>query len=83
MPNTDDATEDENPDTVQINLQLTQAFLDDIDAAWKEQGFNSRSEFLRHAVRDAVKYPDFSREGWKQIVTSAHERRTSDEELMT
>lgn len=76
------APEDESePETVQVNLRLTKAFLEDIDATWKEAGFNSRSEFLRYAARDAVKHPEFSREGWKQIAASEHELRTGDSEL--
>jgi len=75
--------DDEDTETVQVNIRLTQTFLDDIDATWQEQGFNSRSEFLRHAARDAVKHPDFSREGWKQIAASEHDLRTGDAELVS
>ncbi|MFC6993173.1 ribbon-helix-helix domain-containing protein [Haladaptatus sp. GCM10025707] len=77
------STGDDGPETVQINLRLTQAFLDDIDATWEEQGFNSRSEFLRYAARDAVKHPEFSREGWKQIAASEHGLRTGEEGLVS
>jgi metal-responsive CopG/Arc/MetJ family transcriptional regulator len=61
---------------VQINLRLSKAFLEGIDTTWQEQGFNSRSESLRYAARDAVKHPEFSREGWKQIAAR------SDRKLM-
>ena len=71
------------PDMVQINLRLSKAFLDDIDATWEEQGFNSRSEFLRYAARDAVKHPEFSREGWKQIAASEHDLRSGQAELVS
>lgn len=83
MSNADTATGDDGPEMVQINLRLSKAFLEDIDATWKEQGFNSRSEFLRHAARDAVKHPEFSREGWKQIAASEHELRSGDAELVS
>jgi len=83
MSDAESSTGDDGSETVQINLRLTQAFLDDIDATWKEQGFNSRSEFLRHAARDAVKHPEFSREGWKQIAASEHELRTGKEEFVS
>lgn len=83
MSDAERSTGDDGPETVQINLRLTQAFLDDIDATWGEQGFNSRSEFLRHAARDAVKHPAFSREGWKQIAASEHDRRTGEAELVS
>jgi len=78
-----DTADGDGPKTVQINLRLSEAFLEDIDATWKEEGFNSRSEFLRYAVRDAVKHPGFSREGWKQIATVEHERRTGESESVS
>lgn len=74
---------DDGPEMVQINLRLSQAFLDDIDATWAEQGFNSRSEFLRYAARDVVKHPEFSRAGWKQIAASEHELRSGASELIS
>lgn len=48
---------------VQINLRLSKVFLKVINAIWKEEGFNSRSEYLRYAVRDLVKHSPFAREG--------------------
>lgn len=81
MSSTNAPADDGDPETVQINLRLTRGFLEDIDATWQEQGFNSRSEFLRYAARDAVKHPEFSREGWKQVAASEHELRTGDAEL--
>lgn len=83
MSDADTANGSNEPETVQVNLRLTQAFLDDIDATWEEQGFNSRSEFLRYAARDAVKHPEFSREGWKQIAASEHELRSGEAELVS
>ncbi|WP_134670241.1 ribbon-helix-helix domain-containing protein [Halorussus marinus] len=83
MSNADTSNDDTDPEKVQINLRLTRAFLEDIDATWKEQGFNSRSEFLRHAARDAVKHPEFSREGWKQIAASEHDLRSGEAELVS
>lgn len=82
MSNADTGGTDE-PETVQINLRLRQSFLEDIDATWREQGFNSRSEFLRYAARDAVKHPEFSREGWKQVAASEHDLRSGDAELVS
>jgi Arc/MetJ-type ribon-helix-helix transcriptional regulator len=78
-----DTPTDDGPEMVQINLRLSRSFLEDIDTTWREQGFNSRSEFLRYVARDAVKHPDFSREGWKQIATSEHELRSDDQELVS
>jgi len=83
MSETDSPNDADEPETVQINLRLSKAFLDDIDTTWKEEGFNSRSEFLRYAARDAVKHPAFSREGWKQIAASEHDLRSGDAELVS
>ena len=83
MSDADITDGDDAPEMVQINLRLSEAFLEDIDATWKEQGFNSRSEFLRHAARDAVKHPAFSRDGWKQIAADEHELRSGDAELVS
>jgi Arc/MetJ-type ribon-helix-helix transcriptional regulator len=83
MPDADTTNGDNGPETVQINLRLSKAFLEDIDTTWKEQGFNSRSEFLRYAARDAIKHPEFSREGWKQIAASEHDLRAGDAELVS
>jgi metal-responsive CopG/Arc/MetJ family transcriptional regulator len=78
-----DAADDDGPEMVQVNLRLSKAFLEDIDSTWKQVGFNSRSEFLRYAARDAVKHPAFSREGWKQIAAGEHELRSGDTELVS
>jgi metal-responsive CopG/Arc/MetJ family transcriptional regulator len=83
MSNADSADGDDGPEMVQINLRLSKAFLEDIDSTWKEEGFNSRSEFLRYVARDAVKHPAFSREGWKQIAADEHELRSGDAELVS
>ena len=83
MSDADITDGDDAPEMVQINLRLSEAFLEDIDATWKEQGFSSRSEFLRHAARDAVKHPAFSRDGWKQIAAGEHELRSGDAELVS
>lgn len=83
MSDADTSGGENGPETIQINLRLTKAFLEDIDSTWEEQGFNSRSEFLRYAARDAVKHPEFSREGWKQIAASEHELRSGDAELVS
>lgn len=63
-----------------INIRLTETFLDDIDATWRNEGYNSRSEFVRDALRDAVKHPDLTREGWKEIAAVEHARRTGESE---
>ena len=75
-------TPNDDPEMTQINLRISKAFLEDIDGTWKAEGFNSRSEFLRYAIRDAVKHPAFTREGWKQIAASEHGLRVGEEVLV-
>lgn len=72
-----------DPEMTSINLRLSEAFLNDIDASWREEGFNSRSEFMRYALRDAVKHPGLTRETWKSIAATEHELRTGDAELVS
>jgi len=68
-----DSPDNDGPEMVQIPLQLSRTFLAEIDSTWQEQGFNSRSEFLRYAAREAVKHPEFTREGWKQVAAREHD----------
>ncbi|MCU4800995.1 ribbon-helix-helix domain-containing protein [Halobacteria archaeon HArc-gm2] len=70
----------EDPETTNINMRLTETFLEDIDATWRELGYNSRSEFIREALRDAVRHPDLTRESWKEIAAVEHARRTGESE---
>jgi Arc/MetJ-type ribon-helix-helix transcriptional regulator len=83
MSNAGAGEQNDEPEMVQINLRLSKAFLEDIDETWRDKGFNSRSEFLRYAARDAVKHPSFSRKGWKQIAASEHELRSGESELVS
>jgi len=47
---------------VTVNFRVTQSFLDEIDGTWQGRGFNSRSEFIRYTLRDAVEFPAFDRD---------------------
>ena len=78
MSNTN--TTDGSPDKTNINIRLTESFLEHIDASWQEEGYNSRSEFIRDALRDAVRHPGLTRESWKEIASVEHARRTGDDE---
>lgn len=53
---------DGEDDIVTVNFKLTESFLDEIDDTWQGRGFNSRSEFIRYTLRDAVEYPTFDRD---------------------
>jgi hypothetical protein len=70
---TDPETDESDPEMVHISLRLERAFLEEIDATWEGGSFDSRSEFLRHAARDAVNHPEFTRGTWKEIAASEHE----------
>lgn len=75
-----DAGANGDPDMTTITLKVPQAFLDDLDATWRAEDFPSRSEFIRWALRDAVKHPAFSRKGWKDIAVSEHQLATGEGE---
>jgi Arc/MetJ-type ribon-helix-helix transcriptional regulator len=53
---------DEEDEIVTVNFKATQSFLNEIDEAWQGRGFNSRSEFIRYTLRDAVEFPTFDRD---------------------
>lgn len=78
-----DTNDTQDPEKTNINLRLTESFLEDIDATWREEGFNSRSEFVRFVLRDAVKHPSFTREAWKAIATEEHKLRTGEGEAVS
>lgn len=75
-----DTADDGDPEKTNVNIRLTESFLADIDATWREEGYNSRSEFIREALRDAVRHPDLTRESWKEIAAVEHARRTGESE---
>ena len=57
------ATENDGEDEiVTVNFKVTQSFLDEIDGTWQGRGFNSRSEFIRYTLRDAIEFPTFDRD---------------------
>lgn len=71
------------PEKTNINVRLTESLLADVDATWQEEGYNSRSEFIREALRDAVRHPGLTRESWKEIAAVEHARRTGDSETFS
>jgi len=71
------------PEKTNINIRITESLLEDIDATWAAEGYNSRSEFIREALRDAVRHPGLTRESWKEIAAVEHARRTGDSEAVT
>ncbi|ADQ69505.1 hypothetical protein C499_19620 [Halogeometricum borinquense DSM 11551] len=59
---------DTPPDKTTVNIRITETFLADVDGAWEDLGYNSRSEFIRDVLRDAVKHPDFNRADLKAML---------------
>lgn len=64
-----------SPEKTTVNIRMTETFLEDVDGTWEEYGFNSRSEFIRAVLRDALKHPEFNRADLKAMLTSEAEIR--------
>jgi len=69
---TNDDGEDE---IVTVNFKTTESFLDDIDDTWQGRGFNSRSEFIRYTLRDAIEFPTFDRDELIALLDAETDRR--------
>jgi Arc/MetJ-type ribon-helix-helix transcriptional regulator len=63
-----DTTPDGNDE--KVNLRLPKDFLVDLDEQWQEQGYNSRSEFMREALRDAVYGTRLSKRALEDLLQS-------------
>lgn len=74
-----DATSDGNDE--KVNLRLPEGFLADLDEQWQEQGYNSRSEFMREALRDAVYGTRLSKRALEDLLES--ERQFEEDETMS
>ena len=60
---------DGDPEIDRINLRISRSFLEVVDEAWRERGFNSRSEFIRYALRESVNHPEGAG-FWKDLAIS-------------
>lgn len=69
--------DDGDPEIDRINLRISRPFLEVVDEAWRERGFNSRSEYIRYALREAVNHPEGAG-FWKDLAIS--EAQFDDEE---
>lgn len=63
-----DAAADGNDE--KVNLRLPEEFLADLDERWKEEGYNSRSEFMRESLRDAVYGTRLSKRALEDVLES-------------
>lgn len=79
---TNDAGVDD-PETTTINVRVTERQLAEIDAVWKEEGYTSRSEFLRHAIRDATDHPGASRSMLASIAAEEYSMRKGESEAIS
>lgn len=79
---TKDTTPDD-PETTTINIRVTERQLAEIDRVWKEEGYTSRSEFLRHAIRDATDHPGVSRSMLATIAAEEHAMRHGESEAVS
>jgi len=59
-----------NDNDEKVNLRLPKGFLADLDERWQEQGYNSRSEFMREALRDAVYGTRLSKRALEDLLKS-------------
>lgn len=64
---------DAPPENTTVNIRMRETFLEDLDGTWKEEGFNNRSEYIRHVLRDALKHPEFNRADLKAMLASERE----------
>jgi Arc/MetJ-type ribon-helix-helix transcriptional regulator len=73
----------DEPETTTINIRVTERQLEEIDVVWRERGYTSRSEFLRHAIRDATEYPGASRGLLASIAAEEYAMRTGESEAVS
>ena len=73
----------DDPETTTINVRVTERQLAEIDATWKEEGYTSRSEFLRHAIRDATEHPGASRSMLASVAAEEYAMRKGESEAVS
>jgi len=73
----------DDPETTTINIRVTERQLEEIDTVWKEEGYTSRSEFLRHAIRDATDHPGVSRSMLANIAAEEYAVRKGETEAVS
>lgn len=61
-----------------VNLRLPASLLADVDERWREEGYSSRSEFIREALRDAVYGPRLSRRALADLAVSEEQFADGD-----
>jgi len=65
-------------DTENINVRLTPALLEDLDETWEDRGYNSRSEFIRQAIRESVNQTQLSPAALEALLESSQQARQGE-----
>lgn len=65
-------------DTENINIRLTTKLLNELDDTWQDRGFNSRSEFIRQAIRDSVNQTQLSPAALEALLESSQQARRGE-----
>lgn len=71
-------TENSDDDITTVNFKLTRSFLEEIDTTWQGRGFNSRSEFIRYTLRDAIEHPTFDRDELVALLQAEEDVRENE-----
>lgn len=69
---------DSGTDTAKINVRLSERLLADADETWEERGYNSRSEFIRQAIRDSVHSSRLSARTLESLLVSEQQRERGE-----
>lgn len=78
MAHSDVENETTGPEKTKINLRLSERLLADVDEIWEEQGYNSRSEYLRQAIRDSVHGRELSARTLESLLVSERQRERGE-----
>ena len=65
-------------DTENINVRLTPELLDALDETWRDRGYNSRSEFIRQAIRESVNRTQLSKGALEALLESSQQARDGE-----
>lgn len=65
-------------ETENINVRLTPELLEDLDETWKDRGYNSRSEFIRQAIRESVNQTQLSAGALEALLESSQQAREGE-----
>lgn len=69
---------DSGMDTTKVNVRLSEQLLADADETWQERGYNSRSEFIRQAIRASVHASRLSSRTLESLLVSEQQRERGE-----